>query len=80
MHFFPLPMHSIQVQWFSFAYSRDDSVQNNLGIVIDVIRKMIKHNFFFFCDVHSPSFSQAARSNTNTDAKFPFGIINFTEK
>lgn len=29
-----------------FAYSLADSVQNNLGIVTDVIRKMIKQGFF----------------------------------
>lgn len=40
--------HTSAEQWCLFAYSLADSVQNNLGIVTDVIRKMIKQAFFFF--------------------------------
>lgn len=38
--------HTSAVQRCLFAYSLADSVQNNLGIVTDVIRKMIKQDFF----------------------------------
>lgn len=38
--------HTSAVQPCLFAYSLADSVQNNLGIVTDVIRNMIKQDFF----------------------------------
>ena len=40
--------HTSAVQRCLFAYSLAGSGQNNLGIVTDVIRKMIKQPFFFF--------------------------------
>lgn len=40
--------HNSAVQRCLFAYSLAGSGQNNLGIVTDVIRKMIKQAFFFF--------------------------------
>lgn len=40
--------HTSAVQRCLFAYSLAGSGQNNLGIVTDVIRKMIKQAFFFF--------------------------------
>lgn len=48
MHFFSSAQaqHTSAVQRCLFAYSLADSVQNNLGIVTDVIRKMIKQAFF----------------------------------
>lgn len=39
--------HTSTVQPYLFAYSLADSVQNNLGIVTDVIRNMIKQALFF---------------------------------
>lgn len=47
--------HASAVQWCPFAYSLADSVQNNLGIVTDVIRRMIKQGFFFFLATLAPS-------------------------
>lgn len=38
--------HTRALQWCLFAYSLAYSEQNNLGIVIDVIRKMIKQTLF----------------------------------
>lgn len=60
MHFFLPPaqaQHASAVQRCPFAYSLADSVQNNLGIVTDVIRRMIKQGFFFFCDARSLTLS-----------------------
>lgn len=58
MHFFLPPaqaQHASAVQRCPFAYSLADSVQNNLGIVTDVIRRMIKQGFFFFFATLAPS-------------------------
>lgn len=49
MHFFPPPaqaQHASATHRCPFAYSLADSVQNNLGIVTDVIRRMIKQGSF----------------------------------
>lgn len=73
MHFFLLPGLSIQALR-SFAYSLADSVQNNLGIVTDVIRKMIKQDSFR--DAHSPN--PLLRSNADTE--FPLRVSNFLSR
>lgn len=68
MHFFFSPpaqtQHASAVQQCPFAYSLADSVQNNLGIVTDIIRRMIKQGFFF-CDACSLTLSPGGRSLTD---------------
>lgn len=61
--------HTSAVQQCLFAYSLADSVQNNLGIVTDVIRRMIKQPFF--CDVLFFALSHGGWGNTDNVAGFP---------
>ena len=74
-HFFPSsqPRHTSAVQRCLFAYPLADTVKNNLGIVTDVIRKMIKQDSFF-CDAHSLTLSHAVWSNTDTIGQFPIRV------
>lgn len=72
MHFFPLPRLSTQVQ-SSGAYLHILWLilcKNNLGIVTDVIRKMIKQALFSSI-VRSFTPSPAGWGNTGTVVAFP---------
>lgn len=72
MHFFPPPaqaQHASATRRCPFAYPLADSVQNNLGIVTDVIRRMIKQGSFF-CDARSLTLSPGSRSLTDAVDRF----------
>lgn len=62
--------HTSAKQQCLFAYSLADSVQNNLGIVTDVIRKMIKQTLFPSI-VRSFTPSPAGWGNTGTVVASP---------